>query len=126
MPRTLKQAIIVCILPVLAGGGAVMAAEQSKRVEVYDISQAFYDTRYGDTLGEILWQLLPNNPGRHAALQQEILRLNPQAFINGDPDRLLANKRLYLPGYMRKPDSRVDSSKYIIETYSWGNIKRPR
>ncbi len=112
---------LVCV-PALAGEHTGV----SKRIEVYDVSQQYYDTRYGDTLSEILWQLLPNNPGKHAALQQEIIRLNPQAFINGNPDRLLAGKRLYLPGYLQKPDNRVDSGRYIIESYSWGNIKRPR
>ena len=125
-PTTCLLSALLLLGPVSAAQAEDAMQARSKRVEVYDISQQFYDTRYGDTLSEILWQLLPNNPGKHTALAQEIIQLNPQAFINGDPNRLLAGKRLYLPGYLQKPDSQVDSGKYIIESYSWGNIKRPR
>lgn len=98
----------------------------SKRIEVYSLSQSYWDTHYGDTLGEITSHLLPNNPARHVALKREIVQLNPHAFINGNPEKLLANQRLWLPGYMKQPDSKVNPSTTIVETYSWGNIKRQR
>lgn len=101
------------------------AASQSKRVEVYALSQNYWDTRYGDTLDSIVLHLLPNNPSKHAALKQDIVQHNPQAFINGDASRLLANKRLFLPGYVKQADSKVDPTKTTVESYSWGNIKRP-
>ena len=104
------------------------AAEQqeSRRIEVYSLSQNYWDTQYGDTLGEIVIQLLPNNPSRHEALKQDIVELNPGAFINSNPAQLLANKRLWMPGYMKQADSKVNSTTTTVESYSWGNIKRRR
>ena len=99
---------------------------ESKRIEVYSLSQNYWDTRYGDTLSEIVHHLLPNNPTKRAALQKDILHQNPDAFIGGDPAMLLAGKRLWLPGYMKQADSSADPSTTIVETYSWGNIKRQR
>lgn len=99
---------------------------QSKRIEVYSLSQNYWDVRYGDTLDEIVHHLLPYNPSKHASLQQDIIHLNPKAFISGDPARLLAGKRLWLPGYMKQADSKADPVTTSVETYSWGNIKRPK
>ena len=60
------------------------------------------------------------------ALKQDIVHLNPQAFINGNPEQLLADKRLWLPGYMKQADSKADPETTTVERYSWGNIKRKR
>jgi hypothetical protein len=97
---------------------------ESKRIEVYSLSQNYWDTQYGETLGEIVILLLPNNPAKQHALKQDILKLNPDAFIIGNADKLLANKRLRLPGYMKQTDSKVNPATTTVETYSWGNIKR--
>ncbi len=99
---------------------------QSKRIEVYSLSQNYWDTQYGDTLGEITHHLLPYNPAKRESLQQDIIQLNPKAFINGDPARLLAGKRLWLPGYMKQADTKANPAMTTVETYSWGNIKRPK
>ena len=99
---------------------------RSKRIEVYSLSQNYWDTQTGDTLGKIVIHLLPNNPSKHEALKQDIIRLNPQAFIDNDASRLLAGKRLWLPGYMKQADSRIDPATTSIESFSWGNIKRDR
>ena len=103
-------------------------AEQtnSKRIEVYSLSQNYWDVHYGDTLASIARHLLPNNPAKRESLQQDILHLNTDAFINGQPEKLLAGKRLWLPGYMKQADSKVNPAKMTVETYSWGNIKRPK
>jgi len=98
----------------------------SKRIEVYALSQNYWDTQYGDTLGDIVQHLLPNNPSKHAALKKDIVHLNPRAFINGNPERLLADKRLNLPGYMKQADSKPDPASTTVERYSWGNIKRQK
>ncbi len=98
----------------------------SKRIEVYSLSQNYWDTQYGETLGEIVLHLLPNNPAKQQALKQDILHLNPDAFISGNADKLLANKRLRLPGYMKQPDSKANPATTTVETYSWGNIKRSK
>lgn len=97
---------------------------ESKRIEVYSLSQNYWDVQNGDTLGGIAHHLLPNNPMKREALQQDILHLNPGAFTGGNPAGLLAGKRLWLPGYMKHADSIADPSTTTIETYSWGNIKR--
>ena len=98
----------------------------SKRIEVYSLSQNFWDTQYGDTLGEIARHLLPNNPTKHQALKLNIVHLNPHAFISGNPEKLLTNKRLRLPGYMKQMDTKVNPATTTVETYSWGNIKRQK
>lgn len=99
---------------------------ESKRIEVYSLSQNYWDTQSGETLGEIVQHLLPNNPAKQQALKQDIVQLNPNAFISGNADKLLANKRLRLPGYMNQTDSKVNPATTTVETYSWGNIKRPK
>ena len=101
------------------------AQTDSRRIEVYSLSQNYWDVQHGDTLSSIAHHLLPNNPSKREALQQDILHLNPKAFIAGQPDRLLTGKRLWLPGYMKQADSEADPATTTVETYSWGNIKRP-
>lgn len=98
----------------------------STRVEVYSLSQNYWDTQYGDTLSEIVLHLLPNNPSKHEVLKQDIVHLNPHAFINGNPAKLMARKRLQLPGYMKQADTRTNPTTTSVERFSWGNIKRPR
>ena len=98
----------------------------SKRIEIYSLSQNYWDTHYGDTLSEITLHLLPNNPAKHEALKREIAHLNPHAFINGNPEKLLAKQRLWLPVYMKQPGSKANPLTTTVETYSWGNIKRPK
>ena len=99
---------------------------KSKRIEVYLLSQNYWDTQHGDTLGNIVLHLLPNNPSKRETLKQDIVLLNPEAFINSNPEQLLANKRLWMPGYMKQADSKVNPTTTTIESYSWGNIKRPK
>lgn len=131
MRRSIKALItyLFCAcLPTLFAG-ALSAGEPgstSKRIEVYSLSQNYWDTRPGDTLGNIVHHLLPNNPSKRAALQQDILHMNPKAFIGGNPAKLLAGKRLWLPGYMQQADSAINPTTTIIESYSWGNIKRQK
>ena len=98
----------------------------SRRIEVYALSQSYWDVHNGDTLDEITHYLLPNNPSKREPLKQDILHLNPTAFINGNPAKLLAGKRLWLPGYIKQADSTIDPTATTVETYSWGNIKRPK
>ena len=98
----------------------------SKRIEVYSLSQNYWDIQYGDTLGEIVLHLLPHSPAKHETLKQDIAHLNPHAFISGNPEKLLANKRLWLPGYIKQEDSKMNPATMTVETYSWGNIKRPK
>jgi len=98
----------------------------SKRIEVYALTQNSWHVQTGDTLSGITQQLLPNNPSKHESLQQDILQLNPAAFVNGDPSLLISGKRLWLPAYMKQADSKVNPKDTTIETFSWGNIKRQK
>ena len=98
---------------------------ESTRINVYTLAENYYDTQTGDTLSGITQQLLPNNPSLQKMLVDDILQLNPDAFINNNPATLRANKRLSLPVYMPQADSQPDSEKVSVESFSWGNIKRP-
>lgn len=104
----------------------VAQATESKRIEVYSLSQNYWDTQSGDSLNNIVLHLLPNNPSKHAILKQDIVLLNPHAFIGGNPERLLADKRLWLPVYMKQADTKTNPATTTVEQFSWGNIKRPR
>ncbi len=102
-----------------------LAQAESKRIEVYSIGQQYWDTQDGDTLGEIARQLLPNNPAMQQRLMNDVVALNPNAFQNNDAGRMRANTRIWLPGHMTTPDTKVDRSRVSVESFSWGNIKRP-
>ena len=71
------------------------------RIEVYPVTQAYWDVKPGETLGEIVKQLLPNNPAMRKRLMNEIVELNPDAFSSSNPDNLKANVRLWLPNHTR-------------------------
>lgn len=119
-----KTSLIITSLVLLGLASPVFA--ESKRVEVYSLSQNYWDTKAGETLGEIAAQLLPNNPNMRQKLMAEIISLNPNAFPNNTPNSMLANKRLWLPNGFNQTDSKADPSRTEVETYSWGNIKRPK
>ncbi|MCW9013421.1 MAG: hypothetical protein OQL06_06525 [Gammaproteobacteria bacterium] len=96
----------------------------STRVEVYPVSQSYWDVVPGETLGMIVKQLLPNNPGMRKRLMNEILELNPDAFSSSNPDNLKANVRLWLPNHTRAMKNPIDKQKYQIQEFSWGYVQR--
>lgn len=98
----------------------------SKRIEVYAISQSFWDVTPGETLGDIVKQLLPDNPALRATLLNDIVKLNPDAFSQSNPDNLKANVRLWLPDNASAMRSPVDKSKYDVKSFSWGQIYRSK
>lgn len=98
----------------------------SKRIEVYTLGQNYWDTQLGESLSLIAQMLLPNNANLQKSLMEDIVRLNPDAFDNNDPHSMKANVRLWLPNHITRVDQPVDRKKYRVESYSWGNIKRPR
>lgn len=112
----------ILILSLIPG---ILFAE-SRRIQVYPLSQAYYDVKSGDTLGEISQTILPNTPRMRSQLMADIVQLNPDAFINNDPNRLKAHIRLWLPNNMSGLDHRVNKDKFIIKDYSWGYTKTPR
>jgi hypothetical protein len=98
----------------------------STRIEVFPISQNYRDVNAGDTLAGIAAELMPETPNLRQRLMNEIIELNPDAFIDGDPNRLRANTRLWLPNSPERPEPGADSSTRTVENYSWGSINRPK
>ena len=100
------------------------AWSESKRIEFYPLSKSYWDVQQGDTLGEIVNTLMPKNRYLQQKLMRDILSLNPDAFPDGNPHLLLANRRLWLPNAVKPPASPADSQDYRVETYQWGSIRR--
>ena len=121
----MKPILHTCLLLFLLSS-ANMTWAKSIRVEVYPISQQYVDVKSGDTLNGITSKLLPNNPGMQRRLMADIVRLNPKAFIENNPNRMAANIRLWLPGKITRADTAVDQSKHDVKSFSWGNIKTPK
>jgi len=96
----------------------------SKRIEVYAISQHFWDVVPGETLGDIVMQLLPENPQKRKILLKEILQLNPGAFSQSNPDNLKANTRLWLPNNAPARGLMMDKNRYETQSFSWGQVHR--
>ena len=119
-----KNTLTIVLLTMLAAASSAYA--ESKRIEVYSLSQNYWDTKSGETLGEIAAQLLPNNPGMRQKLMDDIVSQNPDAFPDGNADRMRANTRLWLSNSLSQTDSKANSRHTEVESFSWGNIKRPK
>ena len=63
---------------------SLAAQQKSHRIEVYALTENYWDTKPGDTLGGIVARLLPNNPAKRETLKQDILRLNPKRCAGAD------------------------------------------
>lgn len=122
----LMLCILFTSLSAYARADSHATTAKSKRIEVYAISQSFWDVTPGDTLGDIVKQLLPNNPSMRNTLLHEIVRLNPGAFSKSNPDNLKANVRLWLPNNSPAMRSTTDKNKYDIKSFSWGQVYRPK
>ena len=99
---------------------------ESQRIEVYPVNQAYWDVQTGETLSEIIKELLPDNSNKHADFMDNIVQLNPDAFINGNADMMKANIRLWLPGHMQALNKKVNKDKYTIKEFSWGYIQQAK
>lgn len=119
----------VCLLVLTlssADAGNTGSAGGAKRIEVYPLSQNFHDVETGDTLQQIVLQLLPNRPAQRTQLMQDIVQLNPSAFINQNPNSLKANVRLWLPNNPPHYAPQLESRTLHIESFSWGQVIRRR
>ena len=97
---------------------------ESTRIEVYPLSQNYWDIKNGDTLGEIVNTLIPGNPYLQEKLIHDIVSLNPHVFPGNNPNHMLANKRLWLPNAVKPPNDSTNTSGYTIEKFQWGSIKK--
>lgn len=100
------------------------AMADSKRIEVYPLTQTYWDVRYGESLSEIAATLLPHNPGLQQQLMQDIIKMNPAVFVDRDAHKMLAERRIWLPNSMMQPDNKTKPGAYKVESFSWGNVKR--
>lgn len=114
------------ILTALLTGAGQVSAGESKRIEVYAISQSFWDVRPGESLSEIVLQLLPEYPAMRDKLMHDIVDLNPSAFIQGNPNQLKAHVRLWLPDHINMLRKRKSSQHYHIQSFDWGQVYTPR
>ena len=101
-----------------------LAWAESTRIEVYPLSQSYWDVKSGDTLGEIVNILIPGNAYLQKKLMHDIVSTNPHVFPDGNPNRMLANKRLWLPNTVKPPNQASNPSEHTIENYQWGSIKK--
>lgn len=123
---TLLLAIHIFIFTSLISSSIYADQNKSKRIEVYSISQSFWDVTPGETLGDIVKQLLPDNPAMRKNLLLEIVKLNPDAFSHSNPDNLKANVRLWLPNNAPAMQSAQDKNRYDVKSFSWGQVYRPK
>jgi len=119
--RVLMRILLTLIVSLLLTN----AQASSKRVQVYEKSQQYWDVARGDSLSLICLKLQKNNKAVFRNCQQKLFQENPDAFINKDPNQLISGKRLWLPGSYR-PASSQDSKKYHIKNFSWGSVKTPK
>jgi len=102
----------------------------SHRIEVYPTSQAlpqtYYDVKSGDTLGGIAQSILPGRAELRASLMRRLVEINPDAFINHNPDQLKAHVRLWLPDEYAGPGQSASTGQRVIQQFSWGYISKPR
>lgn len=98
----------------------------AKRIEVYVISQSFWDVMPGDTLSGIAQQLLPNNPVKRKQLERDILSLNANAFVQNNPDRLKANVRLWFANTLPAVENTNNRENYHVKSFSWGQVYRAK
>ncbi|MCW9048368.1 MAG: hypothetical protein OQK46_09855 [Gammaproteobacteria bacterium] len=122
----MKKCTMLLLTIFFSGFFTYSSASQSKRVEVYAISQNFWDVTPGETLGDIVKQLLPDNPGLREKLLYQIVELNPDAFSQSNPDNLKANVRLWLPNNAPAMRQVKDNKLFNVKSYSWGQVYTPR
>jgi hypothetical protein len=91
--------IVVKLLIVLAVYALVPAVPASAKEEIPADVRYLY-VQPGQTLHNIVRRLYPERQKDWEKLKQQIIRQNPEAFINGDETKLKAGARLELPRRM--------------------------
>lgn len=80
----------------LAGVMGITGVAQATSSAAEARSSGVWTVESGQWLGRIV-AALESDPAKRARLMEEIVFLNPQAFINADPNRMLAGADLKLP-----------------------------
>lgn len=94
--------------PVVASAPRAAAVERTRPAVLPAAQQGnSYTVVSGDSLWKIANRLIVDSSGQSsvAALMDDLYALNPQAFINGDSNRLRAGARLLLPDSLASPAS---------------------
>lgn len=94
--------------PVVASAPRAAAVERTRPAVLPAAQQGnSYTVVSGDSLWKIANRLIVESSGQSsvAALMDDLYALNPQAFINGDSNRLRAGARLLLPDSLASPAS---------------------
>jgi hypothetical protein len=69
----------------------------SSAAEDYSAEVRYLYVQKGQTLHNIIWRLYPNQPKKWPQLKQDIVQLNPHAFVGNDATKMKAGVRLILP-----------------------------
>ena len=92
--RLVSKLLIVIAVLCIDAGTTVVAQDQ------IEADLRFLYVQPGQTLHNIVRRLYPERPREWTKLEQQIVRENPDAFVNADPTRLRAGARLNLPRRM--------------------------
>lgn len=126
MHKPIRKLMRKLILAVLLSTLLHTAWADSKRIDVYPQGRAYVDVKAGDTLSDLIQRALPSGGRGAVAVIDDVVALNPQAFIDGDANRLKTGVRLWLPGYVASRMRAASGGHHRIESFSWGYIKHPR
>lgn len=109
------------ILLFIFGPGATVASA----TEAYNTDIRYLHVQKGQTLHNIVARLYPGRVKEWEKLKRDIVRHNPQAFINNDPTRMKAGVRLKLPTQVvvrAMPDKNVKPKVVGTVTESEGSV----
>jgi Tfp pilus assembly protein FimV len=93
-PSTQSAAIDQALLTLL-GAADIGDYIETRRSE--EIQGGFYQVRTGDTLDVLIRRMYGDSAIRNDILRQAIIRANPHAFRNNNPNWMLAGARLRIP-----------------------------
>jgi Tfp pilus assembly protein FimV len=94
-PRQTENAAIDQALLALLGRADIQDFLETRRSE--EIRGGYYQVRSGDTLDVLLRRIYGDTPIRTDILRQAVIRANPHAFRNNNPNWMLAGAQLRVP-----------------------------
>jgi Tfp pilus assembly protein FimV len=94
-PQQTNNAAIDQALLTLLGRADIQDFLETRRSE--EIRGGYYQVRSGDTLDVLLRRIYGDTPIRTDILRQAVIRANPHAFRNNNPNWMLAGAQLRVP-----------------------------